>query len=181
MDLALRLEVDGELGAQLGDLHVLVDLEVAVLATHRTVQQLVEVDEAVLVADAHLQQVLLDLCLVVEVLPEAERLVLVALVLLAELLEEIEQHLLLDALAAVLLPGESDPHFHEALQVLLELDDHVLLGQVVLLELLDDDQDEQVEHDVRDHHNEENFLTTEDPTITSPFIGHFENLWDSLG
>ena len=32
-----------------------------------------------------------------------------------------------------------------------------------------------------DHHNEENFLTTEDPTITRPFIGHFEKLWDSLG
>ena len=31
-----------------------------------------------------------------------------------------------------------------------------------------------------DHHNEENFLTTDDPTITRPFIGHFEKLWDSL-
>ena len=31
-----------------------------------------------------------------------------------------------------------------------------------------------------DHHNEENFLTTDDPTITRSFIGHFEKLWDSL-
>ena len=31
-----------------------------------------------------------------------------------------------------------------------------------------------------DHHNEENFLVTDDPTITRPFIGHFEKLWDSL-
>ena len=31
-----------------------------------------------------------------------------------------------------------------------------------------------------DHYNEENFLTTEDPSITRPFIGHFEKLWDSL-
>ena len=31
-----------------------------------------------------------------------------------------------------------------------------------------------------DRHNEENFLTTDDPSITRPFIGHFEKLWDSL-
>lgn len=31
-----------------------------------------------------------------------------------------------------------------------------------------------------DHHNEENFLTTDDPSITRPFIGHFDKLWDSL-
>ena len=32
-----------------------------------------------------------------------------------------------------------------------------------------------------DHHNEENFLISDDPSITRPFVGHFEKLWDSLG
>ncbi len=32
-----------------------------------------------------------------------------------------------------------------------------------------------------DYHNEENFLTTENPSITRPYIGHFEKLWDALG
>ena len=51
-------------------------------------------------------------------------------------------------MAVVLLLGEALPSDHELVQVLLEHGDEVVLRQVVVLELLDDDQDEEVQHDV---------------------------------
>ena len=148
MDLPLSLQVNSELSPELRNLHILVDLEVAILASHSSVKQLIEINKAILISNTHLQKVFLDFSLTIEILPEPKRLILVALVPFTELLEEIEKHLLLDPLAPVLLLRELNPHLHEALQVLLELDNHVLLGEVVQLELLDDNQDKQIEHDV---------------------------------
>ncbi len=49
------------LGLQLNDLHALVKLEVAISTAHTSVQQFVEIDEAVIAADAHLNHCLLHL------------------------------------------------------------------------------------------------------------------------
>ena len=56
-----------------------------------------------------------------------------------------------DALVAVceVLPGT-----FERLEILLEDGERIDFVQIVLLELHDDDQDEEVEHDIADQHDE---------------------------
>lgn len=55
--------VDLVLGLELVDLHALVQLEVAVLATHAAVQKLIEVNVAVVTSNAHLEHSFLKLSL----------------------------------------------------------------------------------------------------------------------
>mmetsp|Transcript_7183 Transcript_7183/g.12110 ORF Transcript_7183/g.12110 Transcript_7183/m.12110 type:complete len:397 (+) Transcript_7183:210-1400(+) len=150
---AQRHQVDAVLGPQLEDLHLLVDLHVPVLAPHAAVEQLVEVDVAVVTLDRHLEQLLLELSVLVVLLVEAQTGLLVPEV--AQSSEELGELVLLDLEAVVAVLSELLPNLHEGLLVVLEKSDHVLLGQVVLFELLDDDQDEQVEHHVRADQHED--------------------------
>lgn len=63
MALLLDLEghqVDPVLGKELEDLHLLVDLHVAVLTPHASIQELIEVNITVVTLDSHLQHLLLQ-------------------------------------------------------------------------------------------------------------------------
>lgn len=55
--------VDLVLGLELGNLHALIELKVAVLATHATVQKLIEVNVPIIASDAHLEHSFLKLSL----------------------------------------------------------------------------------------------------------------------
>ena len=58
--------------------------------------------------------------------------------------------------------GELDPDFLEHLEVVFEFLNRVVLRDVVLLELLDDDQYEEVQHDVlNDHYEDEEVESTQ--------------------
>lgn len=46
------------------------------------------------------------------------------------------------------------PRFNEVFIVVLEAGERVVFNDVVLGEVLDDDEDKEVEHDVADHHDE---------------------------
>jgi len=146
LTLLLALEsfyVDLELGTKLEDLHLLVDLHVTVLSSHASVKKLVEIDEGIVTLDTHLQDLLLQLLVINKILIKSK-----VSLLLTQLSEEVTELGLLHLDAPVLLLGQIFPDIHELLQVILEEGDHVLFGQVVLLELLDDNQDEQVKHDM---------------------------------
>jgi len=158
--LALVLGLHGQHGDvvlifELDDLHPLGELELAVLFTHAPVEQLVEVDIALVRLDAHLEDVLLELSIVVLFSTEPKTRVLGANV--SQLSEEPGELVLLDHDAVIPVLSKPLPHLEEGGQVRLELGDLVVLLQVVLLELLDNDQNEKVEHDVstEQHHEDE--------------------------
>ena len=145
--------VNLELSLELKDLHFLAQLHGSILALHAAVKQLVEVDVAFFALDAHLEQLLLQVSVVVELFVEAQA--VVTFTIFAQLPEELGQLVFFDLPALVAFHGEFLPHLHKALQVIFEEGDHAFALQVVLFELLDDNQDEQVEHDVRagQHHD----------------------------
>ena len=138
---------------QLKDLHLLVDLHVAVLAPHASVEKLIEVHVPVVALNCHLQHLLLELGWLVVVLAEAKRRVLVAV--LSEHPEELWQLLLLDLEAIVFGLGLRLPHAHETVKISFEPHNHVILGQIVFLELLDDNENEQIQHHVGAHYHED--------------------------
>lgn len=139
-------QVNPVLREQLEDLHFLVDLHVAVLSSHAPVQEFVEVNVSVHALDGHLKHLLLQLCWLVVIFAEAERARLVTIA--AELSEELRKLLLLNLLAAVPILGLSLPHSHETSEVTFEGNEHIVFGKVILLELLDNNEDEKIEHDM---------------------------------
>lgn len=66
------LLVDLKLGSELKLLHLFVDLEVAVLSPHAAVEELIEVNEAVVALDTHFEELFLKLAVIVEFLGEPE-------------------------------------------------------------------------------------------------------------
>ena len=151
--LLLGQPVQLELRCDLDDLHPPCEPEhftalTAVLIAHQPIEQLVELDEAILCLDAHPQDLLLH-----DVLACASA----ATERWPELLEEVEQVLLSDHTAAI--PGFAQlcvplPCLPVHLQGGPELDERTVLPEVESLELLDDDQDEEVQHDMGHKHDE---------------------------
>ena len=118
------------------------------MGAHDTIQHLVKVYEAVVHIDSHLEDNPVVVRLL-EVLFEPKA----GLHLVRQLPKE-GRHMLglhFDALVAVceVLPGT-----FERLEILLEDGERIDFVQIVLLELHDDDQDEEVEHDIADQHDE---------------------------
>lgn len=138
--------VDLELSTQLEDLHLLVDLEVAVLAAHATIEELIEVDEAVVTLDTHLEKLLFELTIIVELFSEPQACLFVPF--FSEFPEEFLQLLLLDLEALVSILSKYFPSLHKVRLIFFEKGDHVLCGQIIFFELLDDDQNKQVKHDM---------------------------------
>jgi len=66
------LLIDLKLGSELKLLHLFIDLEVAVLSPHATVEELIEVNEAVVALDTHFEELFLKLAVIVEFLGEPE-------------------------------------------------------------------------------------------------------------
>lgn len=63
--------------------------------------------------------------------------------------EEVGEHIFLDLLALVAVLRELLPDFHETGEIVFEMADYIVCRKVVVLELLDDDKDEQVQHHMR--------------------------------
>lgn len=148
-----RHEIDPVLGEQFKDLHLFIDLHVAVLSTHAPVEKLIEVDVAIVALDGHLEHLLLQLAWLVIVLSETKGVGLVAI--FSKDSEELRQLLLLDLETSILFLSLCLPDAHETVEVPLEKHYHVIFGQVVFLELLNDDKDEQIKHHMSAHEDQE--------------------------
>lgn len=151
--LVLRLlghQKDMVLRPQLKYLHLSAQFHATELLAHASVEELVEENVAVVALDAHLQNVLLQL-VSRDVFVKAERVLLV--VVAAQLPEEHLQLILFDFVTPISLLREYLPDSVKLVEVILEALDRVVLCQVVFVELLDDDQDEQLQHDVGAHYD----------------------------
>lgn len=148
------LGLEGELGnAVLGhkliQRHHFVEFDFAKLGAHHSVKHLIEVDEAIIDHDAHLEDDSLDFNLswrisIGDSLPDPGR----------EPHKEVG-HKLDRNLDYLVASSEQFPRLLEVIKVSLEALQRVVLFNVVLGELLDDHQDEQVQHDVGDEKDEE--------------------------
>lgn len=63
--------------------------------------------------------------------------------------EKVGEHIFLDLLALVAVLRELLPDVHETGEIVFEMVNYIVCGKVVVLELLDDDKDEQVQHHMR--------------------------------
>ena len=125
-------------------MHPFVDLHVSVLAAHAPIEHFIEVYVTALRLDSHPQNIFLELTIIILLICEAQR-----VILSAQFPEETSKLVLLDLYATIPILGKLPPHLHESLEIVFELAQHVFLRQIVLLKLLDDDQNEKVEHNVR--------------------------------
>lgn len=134
---------DTELGYELVECHHLVLFDPSELCTHYSVEHLIEIDEAIVDLDAHLEDDALYVHLTCNILnihvhqhafgEPSEK---VAYIL------DLHTHALVTA--RIMFPRPS-----EVLEVDLESGQRVVNLDVVFGELLDDDQDEQIEHNMR--------------------------------
>jgi hypothetical protein len=140
---------DLELSLELNNLHLFVQLEVAMYSSHASVEQFVEVNPAFFRADSHLEHLLFEFTQLL-VTDDSS---IVSLYFHANrdrhLLKEVNQ-LTLFHLDAVELISDLNPALMEDIKVSSECLDGVVFCHIVGLELLDNNQNEQVEHDVSD-------------------------------
>ncbi len=116
---------------------------ITVHPAHRSVKQLVIVDEALIVAaELHPHHTLDDVTHFLALHPEWS----------IHLAHEGHQAGILD-LDTVVVPCEVSPHLLEALCVFLEPRDDIVRIEVVGLKLLNDDEDEKIKHDERTQHH----------------------------
>jgi hypothetical protein len=134
------------LRSQLKRLHLFADFVVTVFPSHATIEQFIEIDEPILTFDAHFEDLFFQVAFVEVLAAESKTRFFVSL--FTELSEEVEQLFLLDLEAFVPILSIQLPHVHEIDHIDLEQGNHVFFWQVVLFELLNDDEDEQIEHDV---------------------------------
>jgi hypothetical protein len=144
---------DLELGFKLDNLHFLVELEVAVNSPHASVEQLVEINPALLRPNSHLQHRLLELLYLSLSLNSG----IISLDFHTHgnrhFPEELDQLTLLH-LDAVELVSDLDPTLVESVEMACEGLDGVIILHIVRFELLDNNQDKEVKHDVSNHQNE---------------------------
>lgn len=79
-------------------------------------------------------------------LSETKGILLVSL--FTELPEELSELVLFDLLAVVLGLGELLPDIKESSLISLELGNHVIIRKIIFLKLLDNNQNEKIEHDM---------------------------------
>lgn len=143
----MNLQEDSVLRDQLLGLILGVHLEVTILTAHASVQKLIEEHIAIITSDGHLKHDPLLVGLLHGII-EAQSRSLVIIKVTKSTKEWLELTLL-DAHAVVSELRELSPDEHELLQVgvkLLEI--RIILVQIVLLELLNDNQDEKIQHDI---------------------------------
>ena len=119
--------------------------------THEPVEQLVEVNVAAFTFDAHLEQYLLDgivfhLAWIRQAYGWRQGLV------------EGDELLFFERPALGGRAGKLRPRLFERLKFVLEGFQRILVVKIVLVELLNDDQNEEIEHDVGDEHDEDDVV-----------------------
>jgi len=144
---------DLELSLKLNNLHLFVQLEVSMDSSHASIEQFVEVNPSFFRTDSHLEHLLFEFTqLLVTDDPSV-----ISRYFHANwdrhLLEEVDQ-LTLFHLDAVELVSDLHPALMEHIKVTSECLDGVVFCDIVGLELLDNNQNEKVEHDVSDHQDE---------------------------
>lgn len=146
--MSFQLElVNLELCLELFNLHAAVQAKVSVETPHASVEQLIEVDVAIVALDPHLEQYFLHL-VISGLRRQADR--------ERQLPEEVDQLLFSEFDAATLGGSEEDPGLEEDVLVVLVLLDRVVRRNVVQIELLDDNQNKQIQHHVLNHQHEHN-------------------------
>jgi len=137
---------DLELRSELKNLHSLVDFHVSVLLSHTSVEQFVEIDIANIGIDGHFEYLFLKLSIVVVFFTETKTVILVTEI--AQPPEKACELIFFDFVAFVSVLSQLFPDLHEAGKIILEFGNHVFFGKIILFELLDDNQNEKIEHDV---------------------------------
>jgi hypothetical protein len=150
-DLALSLllpscKEDRELRSQLKNLHSLVDFHVAVLLSHTSVEQFIEIDISTVAIDGHFEYLLLQLSVIEVFFTKTKTVILVTEI--AKSSKKASQLIFFDFVASVSILSQLLPDFHEAGKIILEFGDHVFFGKIILFKLLNNNQNEKVEHDV---------------------------------
>lgn len=144
---------DLELSLKLDDLHLFVELKVAMDSAHATVKELIEVDPALLGTDSHFEYLLFQLTF----LHFSHVFGCVRGHLKAnwvwQVLEEFNQ-LPLFHLSAVEAIGSLYPDLVENVKVRSKNLDRIVLSHIVSFELLNNNQNEEVKHDMGDDQNE---------------------------
>lgn len=122
-DLTFLLLLSGhqeylELSSQFEYEHPLIALHVSVLFSHAPVEELVKVNISRFTVDGHLQKMLFQLAIIVELITKPKTSLLITE--LSQSSEELSQIFLLDLVASISVLSQLFPYDHEALQVILE-------------------------------------------------------------
>jgi hypothetical protein len=147
--LVLNIEsyqVDSILSLQLENLHFLSNLHISVFPSHAPIQKFIEVDVSIITLDCHFQQLFLELAILIVMFTETKGFFFVTF--FTEFSKEFSELIFFDFLAVVFIHGVLFPDFHESRLIGFEFGNHVILGQVILLKLLDDNQNKQIEHNM---------------------------------
>lgn len=139
-----RLAVDHVLGSELSDLEFSAELKISVLATHASVEQLVEVNISVIRSNSHFQHNFPNV-VVRHLLRKSDR--------SRKLPEKVEQ-LLFPHFYALVFETHHDPGPLKDVVVFLELADWIVIRHVVHFKLVDDNKGEQVNHNELYRHHE---------------------------
>ena len=131
------------------------------LGSHDTVEHLVEVDKPIVNVDTHLQNNPIDFFLPSDLVDANPRLHPGR-----QRLEELWNLLGLHLDARVLI-RKLGPGLFEAFKVYIKLFERAIRIQVILLELLDDDKNEEIQHDVGNDHVESQEEKWSDTSATS--------------
>ena len=120
-----------------------------ILSSHNSVEHLVEVDKSVIHIDAHLENDSVDLLFLCIVFFDTNLPPHFSGELIKELVDVLDLHA--DTLVGT---SEEFPGVLKVHKVIFEARERVVCGQIVLIELLDDDKDEEIEHDLANNHIE---------------------------
>jgi hypothetical protein len=159
-------------------LHLFVQLHIAVLTFHASIQELIEIDESTITLDAHLEKLLFEIAIIIMLLTESKRLLFITHCL-SKFSEEFGKVVFLNLSASISLLSEFLPDIHKLCEILHKVVDSVVWSQIVLIELLDDNQNEEVKHHMlanqNDYHEQvgRERVTTINSFDTSIYIGFY--------
>ena len=144
---------DTELSDKFTHSHDFIEFEIDCcheLSSHDSVKHLIEENEAIIDIDAHLENSSIDF-LIFSAIADSHFLAHSTWQLLKELMERLRLNL--NTLVSI---GEILPGFLKVIEVFFETFQWVIAFKVILGKLLDDNQDEEVEHYMGNHHYKAN-------------------------
>lgn len=143
----MNLKEDSVLGDKLFGLILRIHLEVTIFTAHASIEKLIEEHITIITSNCHLKHDPLLIRLLHGIIEAQSRSLIV--IKITKSSKEWLKLTLLDANAVVSELGELSPDEHELLQVSVELFEiGVVLVEIVFLELLNNNQDEKIQHDV---------------------------------
>lgn len=165
---------DTELSDKFTHSHDFIEFEIDCcheLSSHDSVKHLIEENEAIIDIDAHLENSSIDF-LIFSAIADSHFLAHSTWQLLKELMERLRLNL--NTLVSI---GEILPGFLKVIEVFFETFQWVIAFKVILGKLLDDNQDEEVEHNITHNHYERN---EEDWSNVRSTIYAFDAVWTRM-